>query len=82
VNYHCLQLEEHPIGDVKSVKLIVQYLTQAAVKLPSASSLSVTVLGAPHILNRMYNERPRRRELILATKGDDRQKRSHDNDIY
>jgi len=35
VNYHC-QLEEHPIGDVKPVKLAVQYLTQAAVKLPSA----------------------------------------------
>jgi len=36
VNYHC-QLEEHPIGDVKPVKLVVQYLTQeAAVKLPSA----------------------------------------------
>jgi len=35
VNYHC-QLEEHPIGDVKPVKLVAQYLTQAAVKLPSA----------------------------------------------
>jgi len=32
VNYHC-QLEEHPIGDVK---LVVQYLTQAAIELPSA----------------------------------------------
>ena len=35
VNYHC-QLEEHPIGDVKPMKLIMQYLIQAAVKLPSA----------------------------------------------
>jgi len=35
VNYHC-QLEEHPIGDVKPVKLVVQYLTQAAIELPSA----------------------------------------------
>ena len=35
VNYHC-QLEEHPIGDVKPMKLVVQYLTQAAIKLPSA----------------------------------------------
>jgi len=26
VNCHC-QLEEHPIGDVKPVKLVVQYLT-------------------------------------------------------
>jgi len=34
VNYHS-QLEEHPIGDVKPVKLVVQYLTQTAVKLPS-----------------------------------------------
>jgi len=35
VNYHC-QLEEHPIGDVKPMKLVVQYLTQAAIELPSA----------------------------------------------
>jgi len=35
VNYHC-QLEEHPITDVKPLKLVVQYLTQAAIKLPSA----------------------------------------------
>jgi len=34
VNYH-RQLEEHPIGDVKPMKLVVQYLTLAAVK-PSA----------------------------------------------
>jgi len=34
VNCLC-QLEEHPIGDVKPVKLTVQYLIQAAVKLPS-----------------------------------------------
>jgi len=32
VNYHC-QLEEQPIGDIKPMKLIVQYLTQATVKL-------------------------------------------------
>jgi len=56
MNYHC-QLEEHPIGDVKPMKLVVQYLTQAAVKLPGAGdhtraaafntrcSLSMTVLG-------------------------------------
>jgi len=36
VNCHC-QLEKHPVGDVKPVKFVVQYLTQAAVKLPSAS---------------------------------------------
>jgi len=35
VNYHC-QLEEHPIGDVKPMKLVAQYLTQAAIELPSA----------------------------------------------
>jgi len=28
--------EEHPIGDVKPMKLVVQYLTQAAIELPSA----------------------------------------------
>jgi len=32
-----LKIEEHPVKDVKPVKLVVQYLTQAAVKLPSAS---------------------------------------------
>jgi len=35
VNCHC-QLEDHPVGDVEPVKFFVQYLTQAAVKLPSA----------------------------------------------
>jgi len=35
VNYHC-QLEEHPIGDIKPMKLVVQYLTQAAIELRSA----------------------------------------------
>jgi len=35
VNYHC-QPQEQPIGDVKPMKLVVQYLTQAAIKLPSA----------------------------------------------
>ena len=34
VNSHC-QLEKHPVGDVEPVKFIMQYLTQAAVKLPS-----------------------------------------------
>ena len=32
------QLEEHPIGDVEPVKFLVQYLTQAAVKLLSAGN--------------------------------------------
>ena len=36
VNCHC-QLEEHPIGDVKPVKLVVQYLTQAAIKPTGAA---------------------------------------------
>ena len=35
VNGHC-QLETHPVGDVEPVKFVVQYLTEAAVKLPSA----------------------------------------------
>jgi len=57
INQHC-QLEEHPVRDVEPVTFIVQYLTQAAVKLPSADddarssvqhrcNLSVTVLSAP-----------------------------------
>jgi len=36
MNYHC-QLEEHPVGDIEPVNFVVQYLTQATVKLPSAS---------------------------------------------
>ena len=35
VNCHC-QLEKHPVGDVEPVKFVMQYLTQATVKLPSA----------------------------------------------
>jgi len=35
VNYRC-QLEERPIGDVKPMKLVVQYLTQAVIELWSA----------------------------------------------
>jgi len=35
VNCHC-QLEKHPARDVEPVKLVMQYLTQAAVKLPRA----------------------------------------------
>jgi len=36
VNCHC-QLKKHPVGDVEPVKFVMQYLTQSAVKLPSAS---------------------------------------------
>jgi len=35
MNFHC-PLEEHPVGNVEPVKFIMQYLTQAAVKLPCA----------------------------------------------
>ena len=35
MNCHC-QLEEHLVRDVEPVKFIMQYLTQAAIKLPSA----------------------------------------------
>ena len=38
VNCHC-QLEKHPVRDVEPVKFVVQYLTQAAVKLSSAGSI-------------------------------------------
>ena len=37
VNCHC-QLEENPAGNVEPVQLVMQYLTQAAIKLPSASN--------------------------------------------
>ena len=32
---HC-KLEENPVGNVEPMQLVVQYLTQAAIKLPSA----------------------------------------------
>jgi len=35
VNCHC-KLGENPVGDVEPVQLVVQYLTKAAIKLPSA----------------------------------------------
>ena len=34
VNCHC-QLDENPVGDVEPMQLVVQYLTKAAIKLPS-----------------------------------------------
>jgi len=40
MNYHC-QLEEHPIRDVKPMKLVVQYLTQDAIELPSAGDYAL-----------------------------------------
>jgi len=39
VNCHC-QLEEHLVGDIESVKFVMQYLTQAAVKRPSDDARS------------------------------------------
>jgi len=35
VNCHC-ELEENPVGNVKPMQLVVQYLTKTAIKLPSA----------------------------------------------
>jgi len=35
VNCHC-KLEENPVVNVEPVQLVVQYLTKAAIKLPSA----------------------------------------------
>jgi len=35
VNCHC-KLEVNPVGDVEPMQLVVQYLTKAAIKLPSA----------------------------------------------
>ena len=34
VNCHCW-LEENPVGNVEPMQLVVQYLTQAAIKLPT-----------------------------------------------
>ena len=58
VNCHC-KLEENPVGNVEPMQLVVQYLTKAEIKLPSAGettraaafntrcNLSVMVLGGP-----------------------------------
>ena len=35
VNCHC-KVEENPVGNVEPLQLVVQYLTKAAIKLPSA----------------------------------------------
>ena len=42
VNCHC-QLEENPVGDVEPMQLVVQYLTKAAIKLPTAVSICLSV---------------------------------------
>jgi len=38
VNCHC-KFEEDPLRHVEPVQLVVQYLTQAAIKLPSAGDM-------------------------------------------
>jgi len=47
VKCHC-QLEKHPVGDVEPVIFVVQYLTQVAVKLPSAGD--DTRINVQHML--------------------------------
>ena len=39
VNCRC-KLEENPVGNVEPMQLVVQYLTKAAIKLPSAGVLT------------------------------------------
>ena len=56
VNCHC-KLEQNPVGDgnVEPMQLVVQYLTNAAINLPSVGAaafnsrcnLSLAALGAP-----------------------------------
>jgi len=50
VNCHC-ELEENPVGNVEPMQLVVQYLTQTAIKLPSAGDntrSSVPLLSLVH----------------------------------
>ena len=47
VNCHC-KLEENPVGNVEPMLLVVQYLTQAAFKLLSASDN--TLCSVQHLL--------------------------------
>ena len=46
VNCHC-KLEENPVGDVEPMQLVVQYLTQAAIKLPNAGNNTSAVRRLP-----------------------------------
>ena len=46
VNCHC-KLEENPVGDVEPMQLVVQYLTQAAIKLPSAGDNTCSSVQHP-----------------------------------
>ena len=46
VNCHC-QLEENPVGNVEPMQLVVQYLTQAAIKLPSAGDNALSSVQHP-----------------------------------
>ena len=47
MNCHC-ELEKYPVMNVEPVKFIMQYLTQAAIKLPSTSD--DTRIGVQHTL--------------------------------
>jgi len=47
VNCQC-KLEENPVGDDEPMQLVVQYLTNAAIKLPSAGD--DTHSSIPHAL--------------------------------
>ena len=45
---NCLcKLEENPVGNVEPMQLVVQYLTKAAIKLPSASDKTCSSVQHP-----------------------------------
>jgi len=50
---HC-QLEENPVGDVEPMQLVVQYMTQAAIKLPSASDKRTCDRSRQRSLRRLH----------------------------
>ena len=46
VNCYC-QLEENPVGNVEPMQLVVQYLIQAVIRLPSAGGLVAALRTFP-----------------------------------
>ena len=46
VNCHC-KLEENPVGNAEPMPLFVQYLTEAAIKLPSAGDNTCSSVQHP-----------------------------------
>ena len=58
VKCHC-QLEENPVGNVEPMQLVVQYLIQAVIRLPSAGGLvaALRTFPFPRLISRIARRR-------------------------